>query len=75
MRARLDGDCVVLEGREWAQRFAVQDLPAKLDFYQRLWAGAGMRDTPARLQRPGPHARHYAETLAELRRVQSEVGK
>ena len=75
MRARLDGDQVVLEGRAWSQRFALSDLPGKLDFYQRLWAGAGFRDGPARLKQPGPQAKHYAETLAELRRVQSEAAR
>jgi hypothetical protein len=75
MRARLEGGFVVLEGREWSERFALRDLPGRLAFYQRLWSGAGLRDGAARLQHPGPQTRHYAQTLAELRIVQAEVGK
>jgi hypothetical protein len=73
MRAVLNGETVTLGGPSWQETFPVACLPAKIEFYQRLWSGAGPRDGAARLAKPGPSARHYDETLAELRRVQSQV--
>ena len=73
--ARLEPDgtvMLVLNGR-FVQRFPLADLPRWLRFYRERWAGAGPRDTAARLAIPGPCARFYAPTVQALEALQKQM--
>ncbi|XAI95593.1 hypothetical protein [Nostoc phage Nsp-JY21] len=70
MMAQLSPDrqSVILRGPSWGQTFPLDHLPAKLRFYR----GLAERGGKAKGQ-PGPHARHYTQTIAALEAVAREV--
>lgn len=70
MTAVLSSDrlTVTLRGPSWSQAFPVAEIPATLRFYRRLAERGGKAKG-----QPGPHAKHYAATIAALEAVAREA--
>ncbi|NEX45200.1 hypothetical protein [Pseudotabrizicola algicola] len=64
-----DRQTVTLRGPSWSRVFPAAQIAAQLRFYRGLSERGGKGKG-----HPGPHARHYAPTIAALDAVAREVG-